>query len=326
MKILIVGGTRFLGRHIVERLALRGHRIVCFHRGQTRATLPEGVEERFGDRNAGFDAVVGEHWDAVVDTCCYRPEQMRAALELQTDRYLLISTANVYADLNYPGIAETASTIETFDPNDEAASYGGNKAACERLLMGGGVRNPLVFRAGLIAGAWDPTGRFTYWCRRLMRGGRVLAPGDPSRPIQYIDAADLAEFAERALGDDLSGAFNVVGPIARTSMGEFLDTCTLVAGERGAPPATMAWAGDEFLLQRGVEEWTELPMWLTDPSFAGILQLDNRKALAAGLTPRPIAETVRAVLDWLAQDDNAGHSGMSPEREAALLAQFTPPG
>jgi 2'-hydroxyisoflavone reductase len=322
MKVLVLGGTRFLGRHIVERLALREHEIVCFHRGQTRAPLPAGVEERYGDRNAGLDAVVGEHWDAVVDTCCYRPEQMRAALELQTDRYLLISTANVYADLSLRGVVEVAPTIETFDPNDEAAAYGGNKAACERLLMGSRIGKPLAFRAGLIAGAWDPTGRFTYWCRRFLQGGRVLAPGDPRRPIQYIDAADLAAFAEFALAGDLIGAFNVVGPATRTSMAEFLDACVTVAGERGAPSATMVWADDEFLLQRGVQEWTELPMWLTDPNFAGIVQLDNSRAIAAGLRPRPIAESVRAVLDWLAVDDSAARSGMSPEREAELLQQF----
>ena len=326
VKVLILGGTRFLGRHIVERLAFCGHHIVCFHRGQTRAELPAGVEERYGDRNAGIDAVVGEHWDAVVDTCCYRPEQMRAALALQTDRYLLISTANVYADLSLPRVAESAPKIETFDPNDEAAAYGGNKAACEHLLMQSGIAKPLIFRAGLIAGTWDPTGRFTYWCRRLSRGGRVLAPGDPERPIQYIDAADLAAFAERALAGNLAGAFNVVGPASGASMAEFLDACALAAADRGAPPATIVWAGDDFLLQRGVEEWTELPLWLTDPNFAGILQLDNSAALQAGLTPRPIADTVRAVLDWLARGGDTAQTGMSPKREVELLQLLTAAG
>jgi len=323
MRILVLGGTRFLGRHIVERLALCGHRVVCFHRGQTRAALPAGVEERYGDRNAGLDAIVGEPWDAVVDTCCYRPEQMRATLKLRTDRYLLISTANVYADLSHPHLAETAPTIETFDPNDEAASYGGNKAACERLLVQSRIGKALVFRAGLIAGTWDPTGRFTYWCRRLLRGGSVLAPGDSGRPIQYIDAADLAAFAEHALAADLEGAFNVVGPASRTSMAELLDACASVAAGRAAPPATIVWVNEELLLQQGVEEWSELPLWLTDPNFAGILQLDNSRALNAGLTPRPTVDTVRAVLDWLARDGDAAPAGMLPEREAELLRLTT---
>lgn len=248
---------------------------------------------------------------------------MRAALELNTDRYLFISTANVYADLSISNVGEASLTIETFDPTDETASYGGNKAACERLLLQSSVAKPLVFRAGLIAGTWDPTGRFTYWCRRLSRGGRVLAPGDPGRPVQYIDAADLAEFAERALTGDLAGAFNVVGPASRTSMSEFLDACASAAAARAAPPATFVWAGDDFLRQHGVEEWSELPLWLTDPNFAGILQLDNSSSLKAGLTPRPIADTVRAVLDWLAPGGDTAQTGMSPEREAELLQLLT---
>lgn len=326
MKVLILGGTRFVGRHIVSRLASCGHHVVCFHRGETNAALPEGVQERHGDRNAGFDAVAAERWDAVVDTCCYRPEQMRASLELRTDRYLLMSTANAYADLSVPDVAETAPTIEAFEPSDEAASYGGNKAECERLLMQSGRTRAIVFRAGLISGTWDPTGRLTYWCERLLRGGHVLAPGDSSRRIQYVDAADLAAFAERALSNDIAGAFNVVGPAAPTTMAEFLKICRVVAAERGAPPAELVWAGNEFLLQNGVEEWRELPLWLTDRRYSGILALDNSKALAAGMKLRPVADTVRAVLDWLETETAASRAGMTAEREAELLARLNPVG
>lgn len=323
VKILLLGGTRFVGRHIGERLASSGHRVVCFHRGETNAPLPPGIEERHGDRNADLGAVATERWDAVVDTCCYRAEQMRASLELRTDRYLLISTANVYDDLSVGGVAETAPTIEAFDPADEAANYGGNKAACERLLLQSDRTRGIVFRPGLIAGVWDPTGRFTYWCERLLRGGAVLAPGDPRRRVQFVDAADLAAFAGHALTNDLAGAFNVAGPASPTSMAEVLGTCASVAAERGARPATIVWANDEFLLERGVAEWTELPLWLTDARYAGILELDNAKALAAGLKPRPIADTVRSVLDGLGTERGAAHVGMAPEREAELLQRLT---
>ncbi|HMF29060.1 MAG TPA: NAD-dependent epimerase/dehydratase family protein, partial [Candidatus Cybelea sp.] len=194
MNVLVLGGTRFLGRHIVEQLANDGHRVVCFHRGETRALLPEGVEERYGDRNADLNGVAAASWDAIVDTCVYRPEQMQRSLELRTGRYVMISTVNVYADLSLPRIAETAPLIEAFDPADEAAAYGGNKAACERLVMERYPRESVVLRPGLIAGRWDPTGRFTYWCDRLLRGGRVLAPGEPKRFVQFVDASDIAAF------------------------------------------------------------------------------------------------------------------------------------
>ena len=318
MNVLVLGGTRFLGRHIVDRLAADGHRVVCFHRGETCSRLPAGVEERYGDRNTDLDRVATESWDAIVDTCCYRPEQMQRSLELRTDRYVMISTVNVYADLRLPGTAETAPLIEEFDPSDEAAAYGGNKAACERLVMERYPRARLILRPGLIAGRWDPTGRFTYWCERLLRGGRVLAPGEPNRLIQFVDASDIAAFIAHALSHGVAGDFNMVGPAAPTTMATFIETCAQVAASRGAPPAQIVWTDETFLLENGVEPWRDLPLWLTDLQYAGILALDNGKALAAGFTPRPIAETIRAVLDWLAEGD-AARTGLAPEREAELL-------
>ena len=323
MNVLILGGTRFVGRHIVECFVRSGHRVVCFHRGQTTWTLPAEVEERFGDRNEDLGAVSSERWDAIVDTSCYRPEQMRRSLELRTDRYLLISTVSVYRDLAARGITEEAPTIETFDPSDEAASYGGNKAACERLLIERHPGRQLILRPGLIAGRWDGTGRFTYWCERLLRGGRVLAPGTASRPVQFIDAADLARFAERALATRRGGIFNVVGPAAPTTMGELLDACARVAAERGAPPATFVWADGTFLAEHGVEPWLDMPLWLDDSRYAGLLEIDNAKALAAGLETRAITETVRSVLDWTQTEAPATRVGISAERETQLLEKLS---
>ena len=322
MNVLILGGTRFVGRHIVECFVRSGHRVVCFHRGKTTCTLPAEVEERLGDRDVDLGAVSAERWDAIVDTSCYRPEQMRRSLELRTDRYLLISTVSVYRDLALRGISEEAPTIETFDPSDAAASYGGNKAACERLLIEHHPGRHLVLRPGLIAGRWDGSGRFTYWCERLLRGGCVLAPGTASGPVQFIDAADLAHFAERAIATQRAGIFNVVGPAAPTTMGELLDACARVAAERGAPPATFVWADGAFFTEQGVEPWLDMPLWLDDSRYAGLLEINNAKALAAGLETRPIAETVRSVLDWTQTEPPATKAGVSAEREAQLLEKL----
>jgi 2'-hydroxyisoflavone reductase len=324
VNVLVLGGTRFVGRHIVERLARDGHRVVCFHRGQTQCSLPSGVEERYGDRNADLSAVDTERWDAIVDTSGFRAEQLERSLVLRTERYLFISTLNVYRDLASPGVSEEAATIDEVDPSDVAANYGGNKAACERLLMDRYPQRHIIVRPGLIAGRWDNSGRCTYWCERFLRGGPVLAPGAPSRLIQFIDAADIAQFAEHALSRNVFGVFNIAGPAEPTTMAQFLRECAAVAAERGAPPATVVWADDEFLLQHGVGEWVEMPLWLTDTQFAGILEVSNAKALAAGLDPGAIAETVRSVLDWISEDAVAvPRVGISAQRERELLASVS---
>ena len=324
MNILVLGGTRFVGRHIVERLVGSGHRVVCFHRGGTPCELPAEVEERRGDRDVDLSSVSSEAWDAIVDTCCYRPEQILRSLGLRADRYLLISTINVYRDLSVRGVSEEAPTIEAFDPSDEAARYGGNKAACERLLVERYPKQSIIFRPGLIAGKWDYTGRFTYWCRRFLRGGRVLAPEPASRFIQFIDAADIARFAERALASNIVGIFNVVGPAAPATMRRLLDECALVASEFGARPATIAWAARDCLLEHGAQEWSELPLWLVDPRYAGLLEMSNEKAIDAGFRSSAIAETIRSVLDWANANDPPNQTGMSAEREAELLEKCCP--
>jgi 2'-hydroxyisoflavone reductase len=246
---------------------------------------------------------------------------MQRSLELRTDRYFFISTVSVYRDFANSGISEDAATIEEFDPADEAASYGGNKAACERLLLQRGPKQSTILRPGLIAGAWDNTGRFTYWCRRLLRGGDVLTPGDPDRRVQFIDAADIVDFVERALSKDLSGIFNLVGPALPTTMAQLLSECDRVARSRNASPAALVWVEDSFLLERGVQPWLEMPLWLPDPRYAGLLQISNAKAMASGLQLRPIVATVQSVLDRTAETlpDNVG---LSPQREAELLNEF----
>ena len=319
MRILVLGGTKFLGRHMVERFAGAGHAVVAFHRGTTACDLPAGVEERFGDRNDDLSAVHGETWDAVVDVAALKPDQVRRSLELRTKRYLFVSTLNVYKDLSKLGICEDAPTIETFDAADEAQAYGGNKAAGERLVLERFPDSAIVLRPGLIAGRWDPSGRFTYWCERLLRGGRYLAPLPKEGRVQLIDAADIARFAERALTNDLFGIYNMVGPRDALTMERMLEACAQVAAERNAPPAHAVWADQEFLARNGVGEWMDLPLWIHDAAYAGMLQTSNAAAVRAGLEYRPLRDTVRDVLDWAAQTPGHRVAGISAERETALL-------
>jgi len=322
MKILILGGTRFVGRHVVEQLAQGGDRVVCFHRGENTCELPAGVEERLGDRNAGLSAVAGEAWDAIVDTSGYKPEQLERSLKLRSTRYIFVSSVNAYADLSVSGITEDAPSILNFDPSDEAQSYGGNKAACERLVREGYPERSVILRPGLIVGRWDPTGRFTYWCERLLRGGRVLAPGAPQRRVQFVDAADIARFTAHLLRSETNGTFNISGPAEPLTMEDLLLAGAAASVERGAPPTTLVWASDAFLRENGVGEWMEMPLWLTDEQYAGILELSIDKALAAGLTLRPIEETLHSIFDWLAETPDAKYAGITPGREAELLAKL----
>jgi 2'-hydroxyisoflavone reductase len=322
--ILVLGGTRFLGRHIVEALAAGGHRVVCFHRGESSAELPAGVEERFGDRNADLAAVSADAWDAIVDVAAYDPAQLERSLGLRCKRYLFISTVSVYRDFSRPGITEDSPVYESFDASDEVQVYGGNKAACERLINERFKERATILRPGLIAGPWDYTGRFTYWCERAVRGGDFIAPAPAGARVQFVDARDVSRFAALALERNISGTFNVVGPQDATTMEEFIEACRQAAAERGAPPSRAMWIHSAQLSERGVQEWTEMPLSISDPAYRGIMQVDNGKARAAGLNLRETDETVAATMDWIAgHPEFAGRAGLSPQRERELLDEFS---
>jgi len=319
MNVLVLGGTRFVGRHVVEVFTRCGHRVVCFHRGKTTCRLPDDVEVRLGDRNGDLSAVDTETWDAIVDVNAFEPDQVRRSLQLRSHRYLFISTVSVYADFSVAGISEQAPTIETFDPADAAAAYGGKKMACERLVQAQRSQRSVILRPGLIAGRWDYTGRFTYWCERLLRAGLTLVPGPPERHVQFVDAADVARFAETALARDVFGVFNVVGPAKPASMEQFLDVAASVARERGAPPSQFCWADAAFLTEHGIAPWTEMPLWAPGEQFDGLMKIDNARALGAGLALRPIADTVRSVLDWTRATHPHNPVALDAQREAELL-------
>lgn len=320
--ILVIGGTKFLGRHIVEALANAGHPTVRFHRGQTQCDLPAGVEERLGDRNADVSAIAGESWDAVIDVAAYEPANLERTLELRCDRYIFISTVSVYRDLSATGITEDSPLYETFDPNDETQRYGGNKTACERRVRERFGQRATILRPGLIVGPWDHTGRFSYWCERAMRGGEFIAPLPTDSVAQFVDAADVAGFVERVTARNIAGAFNVVGPKEATTTGDLIDACLRAAKERGAPAAEPVWVDAAFLQERGVEQWSDLPLWVADDELRGIHGVDHRKADAAGLELRSAFDTVSRTMDWLAaHPEFLARAGLSPEREAELLKE-----
>ncbi|MDZ7653460.1 MAG: NAD-dependent epimerase/dehydratase family protein [Burkholderiaceae bacterium] len=330
MKVLVLGGTRFLGRHLVQALLARNHEVTLFNRGRTAPDLFAQVEQIRGDRDGGaqaFDGLAGRHWDAVIDTCGYVPRAVRASCDALRDAvgtYVFISSISVYADFSQPDLTEESALAELADPasEDVTAHYGALKAACEREVQAVFGPRALRVRPGLIVGPFDPTGRFTYWPQRIAAGGEVLAPGEPQAPVQLIDARDLAEWIVRALGRGPGGVFNATGPAHPLSFGALLAACQLALAS--TPPATLTWCAETFLLAHDVAPWTGLPLWLPAAEQA-VHQVSIRRALDAGLSFRPLSATLVDTLAWTRSPQFAPPSGayanvgLTREREAELL-------
>lgn len=320
MKLLILGGTKFLGRAAVEAAVERGHEVTLFNRGETNAELFPGLEKLHGDRTADLSALEGRRWDAVIDTPGYVPRVVRASAELlagAVETYAFVSSISAYADFSKP-VDEDSPTAELGElPADELlpdySNYGPLKALCEQAVRDVHGDSALVVRPGLIVGPHDPTGRFTYWPHRVARGGDVLAPGPPEREVQFIDVRDLAAWLVDLCERRESGTFNSTG--TGVPWNALLETCRDVAGSE----ARFVWVPDEFLAEHDVGEWMELPLWLYDPGLAGLHEADVSRAVAAGLTFRPLADTVRATLDDAETTDTAG---LKSEREEELLAAW----
>jgi 2'-hydroxyisoflavone reductase len=324
MKLLVLGGTRFLGRHVVEQALARGHRVTLLHRGRSGPALFPEAEHRLADRNGDLSVLAGGTWDAVLDTSAYFPRQVRsavAALGGRVGRYLLVSTISVYASLARPGPDEDAPLATLADPSTETVTgdtYGGLKVLCEQALNERMPGAALIARPGLIVGPHDPTGRFTWWMRRLQAGGEVLAPGDAAAPVQFIDARDAAAWLLLQAETGRTGTFNLAGPAAPLTMGAFLDTTRRVL----RPDARLLWASEAFLLQQGVAPWTDLPVWVPSEE-AGLHEVDIGRALASGLVCRPLAQTVADTAAWaVAHDGEHAGVGLGAEREAAVRAAW----
>ena len=320
MKLLVLGGTKFLGRHAVAAALAAGHEVTIFTRGQTNPELFPEVEHLHGDRDGELDALRGRAWDGVVDTSGYVPRIVRQSAELLRDRvgrYVFVSSISVYADFSEP-VTESTPVAELADPASEEImeDYGALKAACERVVEEVyGDRSARV-RAGLIVGPYDPTDRFTYWPRRIARGGDGARPRRPgcTGPVRRCTRSRArGSSSSRSTGP--GGTFNATGPAEPLTFAALLERARAAIGS----DADLVWVDEERVLDAGVEPWTELPLWLPGREHAGMARADISKALAAGLAFRPVEETVVDTLAW--DRTVAGERPtLAPEREQEILA------
>ena len=334
MRILILGGTVFVGRHLAEAARARGHEVTLFHRGTRPDALPD-FEHLHGDRNepGGLDALRDRTWDAAIDTSGYVPRQLREALDVldgRVGRYAFVSSISVYDEPFGDGPDEDAPVIELDDPDTERVDvhYGGLKVLCERVLRDRLGDRALIVRPGLIVGPHDPTERFPYWVRRMTLPGPVLIPDALDRPLQWIDARDLAAFVLDGLEDGRSGTYNLVSEENRHTLGDVLDACQRAAG---TDPERVV-VSEAFLEEHDIAPFVELPLWLPR-GWAGFMRTSSARARAAGLRPRSLQASVEDVLAWVHEREEARHDGEAsrwvppweredrpgPERERALI-------
>lgn len=326
MKVLLLGGTRFVGRHIADALAARRHEVTLFNRG-SNPSVHADLEQIHGDRATDLQRLDGRSWDTVIDTSGYTPDVVAAAARYfakRTQRYIFVSTISVYDHERTSGPDEDSPLMqfpEGADPSvysDER--YGALKALCEAQVKETFGDRAAIVRPGLVAGPFDPTDRFTYWPVRFDDGGDVLAPPPASR-VQFIDARDLAAFIAGLAEGAVAGAYNCVTPRGSLTFADLFDACL---AEASAEDANVVAMPDEFFAIHDVRPWTELPLWIPSASdLAGIASADSGRAAAAGLRIRPLRETVRDTLAWARVAEKrpgALKAGLSPEREAELLA------
>ena len=328
LRILVLGGTRFLGPHTVKAALARGHEVTLFNRGKSNPTLFPDLEKLEGDRDGKLDALRGRDWDAVIDTSGYVPRIVKMSAELLRDHvqhYVFISTISVYGDFNQVGLNEKSNVGTLPDPTVEeitAETYGPLKALCEQAASDAMPGRVWKVRPGLIVGPLDGSDRFTYWPVRVARGGEVLAPEGPAEAVQIIDVRDLADFLVLGLEKRLVGLHNAVSPPGELTMGELLETCRSVSGS----DATFTWVGRDFLAEKQVQAWSDLPCWIPTYEEAGVGTIRVDRALSDGMVLRPLSETVRDTLDWwktLPQDrTDALRSGLEAAREAEVLAAW----
>lgn len=330
MRILVLGGSIFLGRHIVQHALEQGHTVTLFNRGQHNPDLFPGVERLRGDRRAsgGLTALGGRTWDVAIDTSGYIPREVSASTMCLADavqRYVFISTKSVYRDFRKRDEDESYPTGTLVDPTVEeitGETYGPLKASCERVVEAQFPHRCLIVRPGLIVGPHDPTDRFTYWPGRVARGGELLAPAGPDYQVQFIDVRDLASWIVRAAEQHVTGVMNADGAPGSITLGRVLDTAQALVGSG----TVITWVSEDFLLGAGVTPWSELPLWVptSDEEMRGFSAVSVARAVHAGLTSRPLAETVRDTLAWAATRPAAHRwaAGLSPEREAELLRQW----
>jgi 2'-hydroxyisoflavone reductase len=329
LRVLIFGGTGFIGPHFVEVLRGAGHKITLFNRGKRNPGLFPDVETLIGDRDGKLDALKGRDWDVVVDDSGYVPRMVKLSADLLKDHvqhYIFVSSISAYADLTPPGIDEDYKVAVLKDPAVEQIrddTYGGLKALCEQIVEKTYGERSAVIRPTYIVGPGDSTDRFTYWPARVARGGQMLAPGSPTDPIQFIDVRDLADFIRLCVEQRIPGRYNTCNPPGSVTMGDVLETSKRLTGAN----TTFVWADRDFLDKAKALESGEIPIWApTTGELAGATLVSSARAVAKGLRFRPLEITIRDTLAWhdkrpAAQREKL-RAGLTPERETQLLAQL----
>ncbi|MFJ9723385.1 NAD-dependent epimerase/dehydratase family protein [Streptomyces sp. NPDC101209] len=330
MRLLVLGGTEFAGRAVVEAALGRGWEVTVLNRGRHRP--PEGVRELRGDRTApgGLDALADGEWDAVVDTWRLAPRVVRDAARLlrgRARRYVYVSSCSVYSWAPPAGYTEDAAVVEGADPDAEETDYARDKRGGELAVLDAfGAQDSVLVRAGLILGPHENVGRLPWWLARTARGGPVLAPGPRELPLQYVDVRDLAEWILGAVEQGLSGPFNLMSEQGHATMGELLEACAAVTGSG----AELRWTAPEVILDAGIAPWTELPVWVPPGSdmHDALHAADVSRAVATGLACRPVGETVADTWAWLRSVGGtaplrsaAAVKGLDPEVEAKVLGR-----
>jgi 2'-hydroxyisoflavone reductase len=332
LKVLILGGTGFIGPHFVKALSERGHAVTLFNRGKRDPEVKPGVEQLLGDRNGQIDALKGRDWDVVIDNSGYTPKQVRGTAELlkgHVQQYIFISSIAVYADFKKPDIDEDFPLAVLKGADEDTVtgeSYGALKVLCEKVVADHYGKNATLIRPSYIAGPGDHTDRFTYWPFRVSLGGEMLAPGAPSDPFQYIDVRDLANFMRLCAEKRVGGKYNLCVPAHAVTMGSLLEASKKVTGA----DTRFVWASKEFLEQNEIigekAKGNYLPIWQPAAGDdAGIVQARNDRAVKQGLKCRSVADTIKDTLQWQKgrpEDKQKLKAGLSAEQEAGLLAKL----
>ncbi len=321
MRILVIGGTRFVGKHFVEQAVARGHDVTLFHRGRTGMDLFPDLDHRIGDRDTDLSTLAEGEWDATVDTCAYLPRQVHTLADILGDRgghHLLVSSVSVYAPPTGPGIDEDAALIELDDPATEvvtAETYGGLKVLCERAAVERYGPSTLLVRPTYVVGPDDYTWRFPWWVQRIARGGTVVAPGPAGAPAQVIDVRDMAAWMVRLLEDDRGGPFHSASPAPPYTWGEELQAIVDAVGPEGT---RLHWVAPADVAAAGIDEGA-FPLWSADDSDVWVMAVDPSRAFDTGLNPRPLADTVRDTLAWTRTSTMPDGTGVTDEQERRLL-------
>ncbi|MCM3538704.1 NAD-dependent epimerase/dehydratase family protein [Priestia endophytica] len=337
MDILILGGTRFLGRFLVDAAREKGHHVTLFNRGNNNDIFP-GIEQLKGDRDSDLHALRGRKWDAAIDTSGFIPRTVLKSCELlsHVNHYTYISSISVYKDPSKPGLDEQAELHSMDHKEVEKIThgtagpiygeyYGPLKSLSEKAAKKELGEKVLIIRAGQIVGPYDYTDRLPYWVKRISEGGEILSPGRPDRPVQFIDVKDLARWIIQLIEQNIMGTFNAVGPDRTLTMEQLLEECKKVSKS----DATFTWVTEKFLLNNNVEAWREMPLWLPEEyplpgapkPWNGFLAVNNKKAINRGLTFCSLSETLKSILEWernrLKEDERK--AGMDRQRENHLL-------